>query len=78
MKLFWVDLLLLSQIKSIFKRDNRTERVYAAISLELQPEVLGDPIPNPFTYEYSCEESLFRTKKSRFVILDYFEISKFS
>ena len=61
--------------KSIFiKRDNRTERVYGNF-LELQPEVLGDPIPNPLTYEYSCEESLFRTKNLDLKFLDYFEIS---
>ena len=37
--------------------------------------MLGDPIPNPLTYEYSCEESLFRTKNLDLKFLDYFEIS---
>ena len=76
MKRFWDRFTAASAVtKSIFiKRDNRTERVYGNF-LELQPEVLGDPIPNPLTYEYSCEESRFRTKNLDSKFLEYFEIS---
>ena len=61
--------------KSIFiKRDNRTEKVYGKL-LELQPEALGDPIPNPLTYQYSCDESRFRTIDLDPNLIEYFNIS---
>ena len=61
--------------KSIFiKRDDRSEKVFGN-SRELQPEVLGDPIPNPLTYEYSCDESRTRTSILNPYLLNYFNIS---
>ena len=61
--------------KSIFiKRDDRSEKVFGN-SRELQPEVLGDPIPNPLTYEFSCDESRTRTSILNPYLLNYFNIS---
>ena len=50
-----------SDIKSIFiERSKQSERTLGREKMP-EPELLGDPIPNPLTYETPCEESRYRT-----------------
>ena len=64
-----------SVTKPIFiPRDNISERLIGDLT-ELQPEIFGDPIPNPLTYVYSCDESRFRTSFLNSNITSYFDIA---
>lgn len=57
------------------ERNSRSAQTLGILELP-EPELLGDPIPNPLTYESPCEESLYRTasldteKKKYFGLLE--------
>ena len=65
-----------SVFKPLFiERNDRAAPTLGLLELP-EPEMLGDPIPNPLTYESPCDESVNRTSKLEAVKMEYFGIEE--
>lgn len=65
-----------SVFKPLFiERNDRAAPTLGLLELP-EPEMLGDPIPNPLTYESPCDESINRTSKLQAEKMEYFGIAE--